>query len=161
METTATLIGVFLVLSVGFVAAGVISQAIGRRRFLVASGLACASLGTFCYYLLINADSTQRLTIFFLATATALLAVAPIGTIVAYLSERFRTGVRSSGYGLGYSLAVIAPSFYAFYQVWLEAVMPAQYTILALLLLGGGLLATGAALGPETRDVDFTDKPAA
>lgn len=155
-QVTTTLIGVFLVLALGFVAAGLISQAIGRRRFLVISGLACATLGTFCYYMLINSHDDEPLKVFLLATATALLVVAPIGTIVAYLTERFRTGVRSSGYGLGYSLAVIIPSFFGFYQVWLRAVLPAEYTILVLVALGGGLLALGAALGPETRDVEFS-----
>ncbi len=157
-QVTVTLIGVFLILAAGFVAAGIISQAIGRRRFFIISGAACSTLGTLCYYLLINANSDQPITVFLLATATALLIVAPIGTIVAYLTERFRTGVRSSGYGLGYSLAVIIPSFFAFYQVWLGALLPAEYTILVLVVLGGGLLALGAALGPETRDVTFTDE---
>ena len=37
---------------------------------------------------------------------------------------RFQTGVRATGFGLGYSLAVVIPSFYAFFQSWLSALMP-------------------------------------
>ena len=36
-----------------------------------------------------------------------------------YVNERFHTGVRALAYGLGYSLTVIIPSFYAFYQAGL------------------------------------------
>jgi hypothetical protein len=33
--------------------------------------------------------------------------------------ERFTTGVRASGYGIGYSLGVLIPGFYAFYLLGL------------------------------------------
>ena len=86
-----------------------------------------------------------------------LIVVSCWGVVVAYITERFHTGVRASGFGLGYSLAIIIPSFYAFYQTWLGALMPARYTPLALLVIGGMLMAIGAAIGPETRDVDIRD----
>jgi len=63
--------------------------------------------------------------------------------------------VRASGFGLGYSLAVILPSFYAFYQSLLGHVMSSTYTVLPLLVIGGLLITVGGALGPETRDVDL------
>jgi hypothetical protein len=59
------------------------------------------------------------------------------------------------------SLAVIAPSFYAFYMGLLGKVMPSTYTVLPLLVIGGVLIAAGAALGPETRDVEFEAEVAA
>ncbi|WP_239028444.1 hypothetical protein [Pseudonocardia acidicola] len=72
-----------------------------------------------------------------------------------YINERFQTGIRATGFGLGYSLAVVIPSFYAFYQSGLSSFMPAQYTVLPLLVIGSVLITVGAAMGPETRDVDF------
>ncbi len=35
--------------------------------------------------------------------------------------------------------------------------MPSQYTVLVLLVLGALLIVGGAAWGPETKDVDFSD----
>ena len=75
--------------------------------------------------------------------------------ITAYINERFHTGVRASGFGLGYSLAAILPSFGAFYQSLLGHVMNPTYTVLPLLVVGGLLITIGGALGPETRDVDL------
>jgi hypothetical protein len=63
--------------------------------------------------------------------------------------------VRASGFGIGYSLAVILPSFYAFYQAGLATFMPFEYSVLVLLVIGGLLILGGAAWGPETKDVDF------
>ncbi len=73
----------------------------------------------------------------------------------SYINERFCTSVRSSGFGLGYSLAIILPLFYAFYQTGFASLMPSEHTILPILSLGGLLTLVGAALGPETKDVDF------
>ena len=50
---------------------------------------------------------------------------------------------------------VIIPSFYAFYLGWLGQFVSAQVAPAALLCIGAVLATLGAALGPETRDVDF------
>jgi hypothetical protein len=54
-------------------------------------------------------------------------------------------------------LAVVLPAFYAYYQAGLEKIMPFEYTALPLLVIGAILIIVGAAWGPETRDVDFSD----
>ena len=82
--------------------------------------------------------------------------VQRLADISANLAERFQTASRSVGYGLGFSLAVILPSFYVSYQHWLSRWMPQRYTVLALIGIGGIMAIAGALLGPETRDVDFT-----
>ena len=76
-----------------------------------------------------------------------------------YINERFHTGVRASGFGVGYSLAVIPPAFYAYYQSGLANFMPFKYTPLPLLVIGALLILIGAAWGPETKDVDFAEEP--
>ncbi|MGH7087530.1 MAG: hypothetical protein ACREFQ_01370, partial [Stellaceae bacterium] len=73
----------------------------------------------------------------------------------AYLCERFPTRVRASGYGLGYSLAVVIPSFSGIYLLWLARVMPYLLAPLVLLGLAGILMIIGALLGPETREVEL------
>jgi hypothetical protein len=65
------------------------------------------------------------------------------------------TDVRATGFGVGFSLSVIIPSFYAFYMNWLSAFMPLRMTAVALLCLGGLIGMVGALMGPETKDVDF------
>jgi hypothetical protein len=86
---------------------------------------------------------------------TVVLVVAPGALGTVYINERFQTGVRASGFGLGYSLAIVLPAFYVFYQTGLANFMPFKYTVLVLVVAGAALIFIGAALGPETKDVDF------
>lgn len=76
--------------------------------------------------------------------------------IITYINERFATGVRATGFGVGFSLSVIIPSFYAFYMDWLSVVVPFELTAVVLLALGGMIGTVGAIMGPETKEVDFT-----
>lgn len=157
-QVTLTLIVMYSVLTFGFIGAGMLSQLIGRRTFLILGGVLGATVGTFLYFVLLSTSPENLLVVMLLSTVIGLVIVAPIGTVVAYITERFHTGVRASGYGLGYSVAVIIPSFYAFYQAGLANFMPFEYTVLVLSVIGGLLLAGGAAWGPETRDIEFGEE---
>jgi MFS family permease len=154
---TITLVIANVILAAAYVAAGVISQRMGRRSFLIAIGAAMAVIGTFLYYLLLSAPPSNLFVVILLTTVIAVLIVSPWGLATTYINERFHTSVRASGFGLGYSLAVIIPSFYAFYQAGLQTFMPAQYTVLVLLVIGALFIIGGAAWGPETKDVDFSE----
>jgi MFS family permease len=158
---TITLVIAYAVLGVVYVIGGVISQQIGRRKYLMFSSAASAVFGTFFYYLLISASTNDLSMIVLLTTITTVLVVAPGALGTVYINERFQTGVRASGFGLGYSLAIILPAFYVFYQTGLAALMPYKYTVLALVVIGAFLIFVGAACGPETKDVDFAlpDQP--
>ena len=90
-----------------------------------------------------------------LTTITTVLVVAPGALSTVYINERFQTGVRASGFGLGYSLAIVLPAFYVFYQAGLAHFMPFNYTVLVLVIVGALLIFVGAAWGPETKDVRF------
>ncbi|MFZ2005533.1 MAG: hypothetical protein WB697_06310 [Stellaceae bacterium] len=63
--------------------------------------------------------------------------------------------MRASGYGIGYSVAIIIPSFSAIYLLWLGKVMPYLYAPIVLILISGLLMIAGAAIGPETREVEL------
>ena len=67
--------------------------------------------------------------------------MAAYGPVSAYLSERFPTRVRSTGYGMGYSLSLVLPALYTFY-------LPAARGDLRARRPGGALLAVGVLLGP-------------
>jgi MFS family permease len=156
---TFILIVVFVVAAGGYMGAGVISQRIGRRPFLALAGVGMVVLATPLYYLLISFAPSNIIVVLLMTSALGILIISNWGLATSYINERFQTGVRATGFGLGYSLAVIIPSFYAYYQAGLAAIMPFNYTVLPLLAIGGILLAVGAMLGPETKDVDFHGTP--
>jgi MFS family permease len=154
---TITLVVANVVLAGGYVAAGVISQKTGRRPFLIASGLVMAVIGTFLYYLLLSVPPQSLFLVILLTTIIAVLIVSPWGLATAYITERFHTDVRASAFGIGYSLAVVLPSLYSYYQAGLSTFMPFAYTVLVLVVIGALLIVVGAAWGPETKDVDFSE----
>ena len=154
-QVTSTLIVAYLVVAVGYVVSAVISQRIGRRPFLMAWGAIAGIIGTAVYGVLLAMKPESLVVTIILVTILAVLVVSVWGLTTVYINERFHTGVRATGFGLGYSLAVVIPSFYAFYQSWLSAVMPFEWTVLPLLVIGSAFITVGAAMGPETKDVDF------
>src|SRR5918997_3466433 len=159
-NTTITLVVANVVLVGGYLASGVISQRVGRRPFLIVFGLVAAVVGTFLYWLLLSAPPQSLLLVIALTTIITLLVVSCWGISTAYINERFQTGIRASAFGIGYSLAVVLPSLYAYYQAALAAFMPFEYTVLVLLVIGALLMVVGAVWGPETKDVDFADAAA-
>jgi MFS family permease len=159
VSLTFALVIAYVVLAVVYVIGGAISQRIGQRAYLMAASAVSAVLGTFFYYLLLNTAPGNTPMITLLTTITTVLVVAPGALSTVYINERFQTGVRASGFGLGYSLAIILPAFYVFYQAGLAHFMPFNYTVLVLVVIGAALIFVGAAWGPETKDVDFAPAP--
>src|ERR671933_420948 len=157
-NTTITLVVANVVLVGGYIASGVISQRTGRRPFLIAYGLVAAVVGTFLYYLLLSAPPQNLFLVILLATIIALPVLSCWGLTTAYINERFQTGIRASAFGIGYSLAVVLPSLYAYYQAALAALMPFENKVLVLLVIGALLMVVGAAWGPETKDVNFSEE---
>jgi len=155
-QVTITLVIAYIVLTPVIIASGAISQVTGRRPFLIATGVIMAIAATLLYYLIISQVVSSLFWVIVLTSVIVSLVVSPFGLTPAYVNERFHVGVRASGYGLAYSLAVVIPSFYAFYQAGLATFMPFEYTVLVLLVVGGLLIVIGAAWGPETKDVDFS-----
>jgi MFS family permease len=141
----------------GFVGAGLLSQIIGRRRAIVLCGIAVLIGGSGLYAATIAhglAGGAPALTTA-LGCLCYLLVVSPWGIVTTYLVERFPTQVRASGYGIGYSLAVVIPAFAGAYMLGLKAFMPYVYTPVILLAGAGVLMVVGALMGPETRDVEL------
>jgi len=154
-QMASTLMITYFVLFFSYIGSGLIAQRIGRRRFFVIVGPLIATVGAALLYVLANIDGLSLTAIIFLVCVLAVLVTSPWGVIVTYINERFVTDVRATGFGVGFSLSVIIPSFYAFYMNWLSAFMPLRMTAVALLCLGGLIGMVGALIGPETKDVDF------
>jgi MFS family permease len=151
----------FLFASIGlffaFIGYGLISQMIGRRLTITIAAvvvlLACPTL----YYLAIaNAlHGGSPLLTTTLVAIFHMLVLAPWGVVTVYICERFPTHVRASGYGIGYSLAVVVPSFSGIYVLWLSHLMPYVFAPIVLLALAGVLMIVGVQMGPETREVEL------
>ena len=136
---------------------GILGQKIGRRPILALIGLAGLTAGPTFYYVLIRSGyrSVWQLTLLVLLVN---LCATPVWAIVtSYVIERFPTGIRASGYGVGYSAATIIPAFSSFYMLGLKALgMPYQYTEIVILAVGGLLVLLGALSGPETKHVELS-----
>ncbi|VVE11751.1 LysR family transcriptional regulator [Pandoraea cepalis] len=155
LQMTATLMMAYSVLCFGYVGAGILGQRFGRRKMLSIIGALTSTAGAGLLYFLIGAADVAHSIIVLVVCALALVVSSAWAVIVTYINERFSTGIRATGFGIGYSLSVIIPSFYAFYMNWLGIFMPSQYTPVALLCIGGVIACIGALLGPETKDVDL------
>jgi MFS family permease len=155
LQVSSVLLITYGLLTFSYIGAGLLGQAIGRRRCFLILGVLIATVGSCLLYVLARGQGLPFAIITLLVCALAILVTAPWGIIVTYINERFATEVRATGFGVGFSLSVILPSFYAFYLNWLSRIVP-EYVAPVVLLCAGALIATlGAALGPETKDVDF------
>jgi MFS family permease len=155
--TTNTFLFASIALFFAFVGYGLLGQAIGRRRAIVLGAAAVLITAPLLYYAMIAhaLAGGSLLVTTVLAGAFQVLLIAPWGIVTTYICERFPTQVRSSGYGIGYSLAIIIPSFSGIYLLWLAHVMPYLLTPIVLMVLAPLLMIGGALLGPETREVEL------
>ena len=154
-QLTSTLLISYVLLFFSYIGSGMLGQKVGRRRFFVVAGPLIATVGAAIMYVLVGVPGLSLPMIVVLVCVLSILVTSPWGVIVTYINERFATDVRATGFGVGFSLSVIVPSFYAFYMNWLGYLMPFRYTPVVLLVIGGLIGMVGALLGPETRDVDF------
>lgn len=152
---TVLLVIAYLLLAPVDIVAAVISQRIGRRRFLIWAATLMATLTTALYVLLVRFAPDNTAWAIIASILIVFFVVGPWGVLPAYLNERFPTSVRASGYGIAYSLAVVAPSFYAFYQSGLSTFIPFNYTGAVLVFVGAVLILVAALSGPETKDLDL------
>lgn len=154
-QLTFALVIASLISAATYPPAGMVSQRFGRRPFYIGTGLLVAVVGAGTLAVLGRSGG-----IGFWAS-TALLSVAftvgilAFGPVAAYMTERFPSSIRATGYGIGYSLALVLPAFFAYYLLGLEALVGPTLAPAALVAIGGLLTAVGAWLGPETRDVDM------
>ena len=152
-----------LIIVGGMIGYGAVSQRVGRRRMLIWSG-ASVTVGSsiaFLFMVLFAHRGTGFMAIAVMATIAMFLANSPLGCIVVYLNERFRAGVRSSGYGTVYTVSLILPALYSVWLNVLKLAIPFAYTALVLVVLGGVLFLVGAVIGPETRDVELLGREVA
>jgi MFS family permease len=127
---------------------GHLSTLVGRRRFFIGFGVMSAVLAPVCFLGIFAAEAP--VTVVALCAALQVVTVSVYGPVGAYLSERFVGGVRSSGYGLGYSLSIVGPALYPYYLPPLQEGFGTYGPIAVLLVIAGVLVAAGGYWGPDT-----------
>jgi hypothetical protein len=132
------------------------SQVAGRRTMLVLGAVAAVVLGL-PLYAVVASGVVSPTGAFLLAGAVHVFVVGAWGAASSYCNERFPTAVRSSGFGIGYSVSSLLPSLSPLYVAGLGRLMPFEYTPLVLLVIGAALLAVGALRGPESAAVDLAE----
>jgi MFS family permease len=140
---------------------GLLSQRMGRRPTIIVFGLLSLLPASALYYVLVAGAYRDSTSLIVLVSLIVVLSIPIWAVITPYLTESFRTSIRSSGYGISYSLATILPGLYSFYLLGLAKLMPYQFGPVVLLALGGSLLSIGAFVGPETKHVEFCPEPLA
>ena len=142
-------------LVIAFQVYGALSQWTGRRRFYLWYGAVMAVVGS-CLYAVLMTSGAGPIQATVLTVLVGWATQGSFGPIAAYLTERFPARVRASGFGIGYSLALVIPAFYSFYLAGLGTVMPDYLAPVVLIVIAGALVTIGGALGPETRDANLS-----
>ncbi|MGG0935645.1 MFS transporter [Brevibacillus centrosporus] len=138
-----------------FIFAGAISQKIGRKAVLILFGILGFTVSPILYYYLLSSGYQSAGSLILLVLLVNSLVIPVFGVLTSYITERFHTGVRASGYGVGYSLALIIPALTPFIMLGLQRFMPYVYTPIVILVIGGLFITIGALIGPETKEVDL------
>ncbi|MFJ5770414.1 MFS transporter [Psychrobacillus sp. NPDC093180] len=144
-----------IVLFALFILAGAVSQKAGRKTVLTIFGVLSFTIAPIVYFFLLQSGYQNTVQLIILVIAVHALVVPVFGVLTSYITERFDTSVRASGYGVGYSLALVIPAMTPFIMLGLQNFMPYVYTPIVILIIGGICITIGALLGPETKDVDF------
>lgn len=154
-ELTVALAVASLISAATYPLAGMISQRFGRRPFYIGIGVLIAVVGGSTLAVLGSSAGLGFWASTVLLSLAFTVGILTFGPIAAHLTERFPASIRATGYGIGYSLALVVPAFFAYYLLGLEALVGPQLAPAALIAIGGLLTAVSAWLGPETRDVDM------
>jgi MFS family permease len=146
-----TMLCATVVSAVAMLAAGQVSTVMGRRTFFISFGVLAAVLAPVTFLAIFRTNGIAVVVL--LVVALQVVTVSGYGPVGAYLAERFPAAVRSSGYGVGYSLSIVIPALYPYYLPALQAALGQQTAIAVLLSLGGVLVFIGGITGPETNKV--------
>jgi MFS family permease len=156
IAVTGALVIAQAVHAVFFPSIGLLSERVGRRRFIAWTGVATAVVCAGAFAMLASATWSGFWTIVAIALLVRITGGSVFAVTPSYLCERFPAATRGTGFGLGYSTPLLITSFYAYYQNWLGGVLPYRFTPVVLLVISGVLITVGALLGPESRGADLS-----
>lgn len=133
---------------------GMAGQRYGRRPVILIIGLFNLTAGPLAMWWAIGHPQDTAATI--VGAGIAIIGgLSVFAMITAYIMEMFPTEVRSSGYGIAYSLPSILPAFYPYYMLGLGGVMDYNFTPIVILVSGALLLCVGSLISKDLRHVDM------
>lgn len=135
---------------------GALGQKFGRREVFLFLGAANLTVTPVAFGLAVMNAAEPAFLIPF-AVIAIVVALLVWAMITAYIMEMFPTEVRSSGYGIAYSLPSVLPAFYTFYMLGLGEIMPYDYTPTVIIAVGGLFLLVGAFISRDLRHVHLED----
>lgn len=156
--TTWTMLLVHVFLIGMFIFIGATGQRIGRRNIIMLMGGLAGTVGAGAWVLFGAQLFTNPVAVGVLVGVITLIAIGVFGTALTYCNERFATNVRSSGFGMAYSLSIVLPNLYGVYSLFIAQFVPVEQVSTVCYVIAGLLLVVGARMGPDTRDVDLVPK---
>jgi len=133
---------------------GAAGQHFGRRRVMMTIAMFNLVIGPIAFAVAID-RFTSRPAVIAGAAIAIVGGLTVFAMITAYIMEMFPTAVRSSGYGIGYSLPSVIPAFYPYYMLWLGNAMDYDFTPVVILVIGAVFLFGGACFSKDLRHVDL------
>jgi MFS family permease len=159
-EITGVLVVAQFIHAMCFPLFGLLVDRYGRRPFFIGCGFTVGIICAGLFAFLAGGQRSGLVELFFVTLLIRLSGASMFAVTPSYICERFPSAVRGSGFGLGYSMPLLVTAGYAYYQGWLKHLIGYSYTPVVLLVIGGVLIALGAFIGPETKDVDLAADPA-
>lgn len=141
-----------------FILAGSLSDRLGRKRLLLYFGLSNLFLVPILYQAVFFTAQYAPQALWVSLPLFLIVSNSVFGILTAYITERFGTNIRASGYGIGYSLAIIIPSFSSLYMASLKTWFPYPDTAIVLEILSGFFLILGALLSSEEQGRNLSDE---
>src|SRR3546814_12799400 len=119
------LVIVFVDATFAYICGGAASQVVGRKKFMIGFAFVNAILAPLAFAWLVTLRASDGTLIIALAASVTIVAtLSQWGMIIWSVNERFAPGFQSSAFGLGNSLAVAHPPFFAFLQPKLAESLP-------------------------------------
>lgn len=119
------------------------------------------------YYFLITSDSAGNAILATIASIIiGIITQGPWGIVPVYLSERFKTSMRSSGVGFGYSsgiflggwFSIYVPLMYEYLFKSIDTPTNVWFSTAVLLMIGSLVMGIGQLMGPETLGVKLSEE---
>ncbi|WP_297217499.1 MFS transporter [Thermoplasma sp.] len=138
---------------------GIASQKIGRRRLTLYWAVMTFIVSIPIYYALMRSAELGNVPVAVLMSILiGAITQGPWGIVPVYLSERFKTAVRSSGVGFGYSSGIFIGGWFSIYVPLMHNYLfksidtPTNiwFSTAVLLMIGAVIIFLGQWIGPET-----------
>ncbi|EQB73952.1 MAG: hypothetical protein AMDU4_FER2C00035G0003 [Ferroplasma sp. Type II] len=145
---------------------GSLSQKIGRRKLTLFWAILTIIISVPMFYGAFYGAKTDNVPLTIISVLViGFITQAPWGIIPVYLSERFETGMRSSGVGFGYSSGIFLGGWFSIYVPFMhnyffksiDTTTNIWFSTAILLVIGAIIVGIGMYLSPETLGTELIE----